>query len=117
MNYPLAPIEEWWGDCQYKELGGHVVLMTPEEFLSLCPPLSLDSFTREAIQDLVDHIQMGNVLDPAVISEHRHDGRHRAYACIQLQIGKIPVIDYRLKDQYDGQESEVGVPAGQSDLS
>lgn len=95
MQYPIAPRSEWYGEGTYKESGGRLVSMSPDEYLSLVRPLQMDELTRENIDLLKDHIQSGKTLDPLLIRENgKEDGRHRAYAAKELGIEAVPVIVY-----------------------
>jgi hypothetical protein len=93
-TYPLADFDEWWGDRTYRNDGGSLVYMSPEQYLSKVAPLDVNSpDTQENVQDLVDHIKSGGTLDPLVIYKNgKEDGRHRALAAISLGIKKVPVI-------------------------
>ena len=92
-RFPLAPRDEWYGNCDYKVRGGKMVTMSPDEFLSKVRPLELDDVSIDNIDDLKNHIENGRTLDPLVIyADGKEDGRHRAYAAKQLGISKVPVI-------------------------
>ena len=91
--YPMAPRSEWYGDADFAQRGGQVVMMNPQEYLDSVSPLKDDELTLENIQDLQTHIEEGHQLDPLVIYETgKEDGRHRARAAINLGIDKVPVI-------------------------
>ena len=95
-KYPLENNNNWYGNCNYKEHNGRMVMMTPDEFLSQVRPLIIDDISRENIDDLKQHILINKKLDPLVIyADGKEDGRHRAYAAKELSIKKIPVIDFR----------------------
>lgn len=92
-QYPLAPRDEWYSNCDYKARGGKMVLMTPDTYLSKVRPLELDDTSIDNIDDLKNHIKSGRTLDPLVIyADGKEDGRHRAYAAKELGISKVPVI-------------------------
>jgi hypothetical protein len=98
--YPMAEEGTWYGEGDYKQKGGKIVKMTPDEFISKAKPLVLDEESKENIQDLKDHITSGGKLDPLTLysldksSVRNSDGRHRAYASKELKIKEVPVIDY-----------------------
>lgn len=102
-DYPLAPSSDWYGDSNYKETGGKLVYMSPEEFLSKCRPLEIDDSSRDNIDSLKDHIDSGRTLDPLLLDyihlipndKPKEDGRHRAYAAKELGITKVPVIVFK----------------------
>lgn len=92
-HYPLAPRGEWYGDGNYADNGGKIVMMSPDEYLSRARPLEIDDASRENIDDLKQHIESGRTLDPLVIyPDGKEDGRHRAHAAKELGIREIPVI-------------------------
>jgi hypothetical protein len=92
-KYPLANRDEWYSNADYKTSGGRLVYMNPKQFLKSVKPLSMDEESIENIGILVDHIQSGKTLDPLVIyKDGKEDGRHRAYAAIELDITQVPVI-------------------------
>lgn len=95
-NYPLAPRDEWYGNCNYADHGGRLVLMSPQDYLKQVRPLDIDETSRDNIDDLKQHMLSGRTLDPLVIyADGKEDGRHRAYAAIELGINKVPVVDFR----------------------
>ena len=100
MEYPLAPKELWWGDSDYKDRGGTLIAMSPQEFLANAKPLDMDEETRDNIDDLKNHIQEGRELDPLTLfdldrsSSRNSDGRHRANVALELGMEIVPVIDY-----------------------
>jgi len=95
--YPLAPRDEWYGNCNYKDAGGRMVQMSPDAFLAAVRPLTLDDTSRENIDDLKQHIESGRTLDPLTIyADGKEDGRHRAYAAKELGIKSVPVLDFRM---------------------
>lgn len=95
-KYPLAPRDEWYGNCDYKNRGGKMILMSPDDFLSSVRPLQLDDVAIDNINDLKTHIEQGKTLDPLVIyANGKEDGRHRAYAAKNLGITKVPVIIFK----------------------
>ena len=95
-DYPLDDFDNWWGDRTYKEQGGSMFEMSPDEYLGQVKPLKMDDETLENIDDLVDHMQSGRKLDPLVIyADGKEDGRHRALAAKKLGLNTVPVIDYR----------------------
>ena len=92
-QYPLAPKNEWYSNCDYKNRGGEIVFMSPDDFLSRVRPLTLDDTSIDNIDDLKNHMESGRTLDPlAIYADGREDGRHRAYAAKELGIKKVPVI-------------------------
>lgn len=95
-EYPMAPRDEWHGEGTYKENGGRLVQMSPDEYLSQVRPLKMDDESRENIDILKKHILDGKTLDPLLINKNgKEDGRHRAVAAKELGIKTVPVIDYR----------------------
>ena len=104
-KYPIEDEGKWYGDGDYKQRGGVVVEMTPDEFLSRAKPLEMDEETRENVDDLKRHIQEGKKLDPLAIYENNvtnvraSDGRHRAIAAKELGLEKVPVLDFTLDEQ------------------
>ena len=94
-NYPLAHRDEWYGEGTFKDEGGRMVHVTPDEYLAAVKPLTMDDESRENIDLLKEHIINGNTLDPLLIRANgKEDGRHRAYAAKELGISHVPVIDY-----------------------
>ena len=92
-SYPLAPRGEWYGDSDFAARGGKVVMMNPQEYIDSVRPLTRDEETLENVEDLRNHIEEGNQLDPLTIYEGgQEDGRHRALAAIDLGIEQVPVI-------------------------
>ncbi|MCP5230922.1 MAG: hypothetical protein H6948_02310 [Zoogloeaceae bacterium] len=96
-RYPLAPRGEWYGDANYEQTGGRMVEMAPDEYLAAARPIDpTDELTAENVDDLVEHIRNGGVLDPlALYPDGREDGRHRALAAKRLGIKTVPVLDFR----------------------
>jgi hypothetical protein len=95
LQYPLADKDKdgWWSDGDYVERGGQIVQLAPAEYISKVRPLVLDEMSRENIDDLKSHILSGRKLDPLKIyADGKEDGRHRAYAALELEIKKVPVI-------------------------
>jgi len=93
--YPLATRDEWYGEGTYHEDGGKLVSMSPKEYLDVVKPLKMDDESRENIDILKEHIQSGKTLDPLLIRANgKEDGRHRAYAAMELGIKEVPVIAY-----------------------
>lgn len=96
LQYPIADRSEWYGDANYKNTGGRIVQMTPDEFLAQVRPLEIDESSRENIDILKQHILAGKTLDPLQISRKgKEDGRHRAYAAKELGIASVPVIVWK----------------------
>ena len=98
-RYPLADRERdgWYGNGNYEQSGGHLIWMSPDEYLAQVRPLKIDDISRENIDDLKQHMLQGRPLDPLVIyADGKEDGRHRANAAKELGISKVPVIDYRI---------------------
>jgi len=104
-KYPIEDEGKWYGDGDYRQRGGVIVEMTPDEFLSRAKPLEMDEETRENVDDLKKHIQEGKKLDPLAIYENdvtnvrASDGRHRAIAAKELGLEKVPVLDFTLDEQ------------------
>ena len=105
---PVYPIEEkgkWYGEEDYKNKGGELVEMTPDEFLSKAKPLEIDDAARDNIDDLKEHIKSGRKLDPLTLystdksNVRNSDGRHRAIAAKELGISTVPVVDYTKAEQ------------------
>jgi hypothetical protein len=95
LQYPLAfkDNDGWYSDGDYEQRGGSIVWMSPAEYLSKVRPLDIDEASRENINDLKAHIEKGSKLDPLKIYAYgKEDGRHRAYAALELGIAQIPVI-------------------------
>ncbi len=93
MEYPIAPIDEWYGEANYKQTGGEMKTMSPDEFLSSVRPLNIDEGSRDNIDDLKNHMMSGRTLDPLnIYASGKEDGRHRAVAAKELGIQKVPVI-------------------------
>ncbi|MFH2034520.1 MAG: JAB domain-containing protein, partial [Candidatus Margulisiibacteriota bacterium] len=99
-KYPTADISKWYGDADYKQRGGRLVEMTPDEFLARAKPLEVDEEARDNIDDLKGHVESGRDLDPLAIYDNdktkarNADGRQRAMAAKELGIEKVPVIDF-----------------------
>lgn len=96
-DYPLDDFDSWWGDRTYREEGGRMVSMSPDEYLNQVAPINSESeLTIDNVQDLADHVASGGKLDPLVIrADGKEDGRHRALMAKQLGYSSVPVIDYR----------------------
>jgi len=93
MEYPIAPIDEWYGEANYQQTGGKMKNMSPDEFLSSVRPLNIDEGSRDNIDDLKNHMMSGRTLDPLTIfASGKEDGRHRAVAAKELGIQEVPVI-------------------------
>lgn len=94
VSYPLAE-----PGTRSEETEKDTVWMSPNEYLSCVRPLTLDDESRDSISSLVEHILSGRKLDPLVIyADGSEDGRHRAYAAIEVGIEKVPVVDYRVQE-------------------
>lgn len=94
-EYPLAPREDWYGEANYKQTGGKLSYMSPDEFLNQVRPLKVDETARENIDDLKRHIESGGALDPLQIGANgKEDGRHRAIAAKELGIRTVPVLTW-----------------------
>ena len=94
-QYPMAPEGEWYGEGTYKEQGGILRHVAPDEYLAKVRPLTMDDESRENIDLLKAHIEAGKTLDPLLIrASGVEDGRHRATAAKELGIPTVPVIDY-----------------------
>lgn len=92
-SYPVASRDEWYGNANYADHGGKIVMMAPEDYLSRVRPLEMDEVSRDNIDDLKNHIESGRTLDPLVIyANGKEDGRHRAHAAKELGIAEVPVI-------------------------
>lgn len=92
-QYPMASRDEWYGNANYADHGGKIVMMSPDQYLSQVRPLEIDEVSRENIDDLKHHIESGRTLDPLVIyPDGKEDGRHRANAAKELGITEVPVI-------------------------
>jgi len=116
LKYPMEKRDLWWGEANYKNEGGQLVSVTPDEFLAKSKPLVMDRLTRENVDDIKQHIQDGHKLDPLTLygtdtTNVKHsDGRHRAIAAKELGIKQVPVVDYTntLKDTSTYNQSAVG---------
>lgn len=99
-TYPLADINEWYGDANFQNENGTILSMTPDEYIDQVKSIDPDEeLTRENIDDLKQHIKDGNTIDPLVIySDGKEDGRHRAYAAKELGIEEVPVIMFNPDD-------------------
>lgn len=96
--YPLDDRSGWYGDANYEQTGGKLVMMSPDEYLSKVRPLDIDETSRENIDDLKQHILSGRKLDPLKIdAQGREDGRHRAHAARELGIKQVPVLTWPRK--------------------
>jgi hypothetical protein len=97
-NYPLADKGTWYGDEDYKDRGGELKYVSPDEYINAVKPLKMSELTRENIDDLKQHILDGGKLDPlALYEDGSEDGRHRAYAAKELGIKRVPVLDFKNK--------------------
>lgn len=95
-SYPIASIDTWHGDCDYKVRGGKIIMMSPSDYLKIVRPLKVDDASRKNIDNLKQHILSGEKLDPlAIYKDGKEDGRHRAYASLELGIKKVPVIVFK----------------------
>ncbi len=95
LEYPMADRDRdgWWSDGTYEVMGGKIVMMSPDEYLSRVRPLDLDDESEENIEELMDRISNGLPLDPLKIySDGKEDGRHRAHAAKRLGVEEVPVI-------------------------
>lgn len=100
VSYPTAPKGNWYGDADYRERGGRIVSMSPDEFLDSATPLKIDDVARDNIDELKRHIRDGGELDPLALygdktSVRNSDGRHRAIAARELGMSEVPVLDFR----------------------
>ena len=94
--YPAA-IPPVYSHSNYKDLGGTLSYVKPEDFLEKVKGLKIDDVSKENIGDLKKMIKSGKELDPAIVEIENgiivsHDGRHRANAAKQLGIKEFPVI-------------------------
>lgn len=97
-RYPLAnpDTDGWYADLNYRARGGRLRWMSPDEYLSQVRPLVIDDVSRDNIDDLKQHINAGRPLDPLTIyADGKEDGRHRAHAAKELEINRVPVLDFR----------------------
>ena len=100
LVYPEADPPQY-GDTDYKARGGRMIKMAPAEYIALAPRLEQDEETLENVEILSDHIRSGRELDPPMLRYDAqgvvvdHDGRHRAYAALELGLRRIPVLVYR----------------------
>jgi len=96
-QYPVALPPEY-GDSDYEARGGKIFMMSPEKFLKLSPALNVeDEDSKDNIEDLKNMMEKGVKIDPPTLYLNNnkvvdHDGRHRAYAAIELGIDKMPVL-------------------------
>ena len=96
LDYPLED-PPLYGDSDYKQKGGKIIHMSPDDFLKQVRFLKIDEISRDNIEDLKVHMQRGFKLDPPIIYLQNgdiidHDGRHRAVAAKEMGIQDIPVI-------------------------
>ena len=94
--FPLSD-PPMYGDSDYKNRGGKIFYKNPNEFLELVPELKMDDATIENIEDLKSHMESGREIDPPTLyvsgdSVINHDGRHRAYAAIEMGLSEIPIL-------------------------
>ncbi len=95
-RYPVADRGEWYGDADYKERGGKIVQMKPDDYIDQVRPLDIDEESRENIDLLKQHMLEGKTLDPlAIYEDGSEDGRHRAIAAKELDIPSVPVIKFK----------------------
>lgn len=95
-NYTLSD-PPMYGDSDYKKRGGKIFTKSPSDFLKLVPSLDMDEESIENIDILSNHIDSGKEIDPPTLYVNgnrvvSHDGRHRAYAAIKLNIKNIPIL-------------------------
>ena len=101
--YPLDDRSGWYGDANYEQTGGKMVMMSPDEYLSKVRPLDIDEASRDNIDDLKQHILSGRKLDPLKIdAQGREDGRHRAHAARELGIKQVPVLTWPRAERASG---------------
>lgn len=86
-----------YGDYDYIKRNGVILTMTPEKYLSLVKKLDIDEESKENIEELKSMMESGESIDPPTLyldgkQVLDHDGRHRAYASIELGLKKIPVL-------------------------
>lgn len=89
LFYPLAE-----PGTRYEETEIPETMMSPATFLARVRPLDVDDASRDAIDDLKNHIMAGRKLDPLHIrADGKEDGRRRAHAAMELGIALVPVVD------------------------
>lgn len=110
--YPLDDRSGWYGDANYEQTGGNLVMMSPDEYLSKVRPLNIDEASRDNIDDLKQHILSGRKLDPLKIDARgREDGRHRAHAARELGIKQVPVLTWPREGRaYGGYVPKANLP-------
>lgn len=101
--YPLDDRSGWYGDANYEQTGGKMVMMSPDEYLAKVRPLDIDEASRDNIDDLKQHIMAGRKLDPLKIdAKGKEDGRHRAHAAKELGIKQVPVLTWPREERAAG---------------
>lgn len=93
----IPQIPPRFGNTNYQERGGEIIVTTPQKYLAACPRLDVDVGSQNKIDQLKMKIKAGEPIDPPALflkNERvvRHDGRHRAVAAMQLGIDHIPAI-------------------------
>jgi ParB-like chromosome segregation protein Spo0J len=96
LNYPIED-PPLYGHSDYKDHGGKIIQMSPEDFLRKAPGLTVDEVSQENIDELKDMILNDRKIDPLNLYLENgevvdHDGRHRAVAAQQLGITSVPVL-------------------------
>lgn len=96
-EYPAA-IPPEYEFSNFRDIGGKIGHMTPDQFLGLASDLAIDEETNDNVNDLAQMMLDGRNIDPPRLSVSddgvvdSHDGRHRALAAKRLGISRLPVL-------------------------
>jgi len=96
QDYPAA-IPPEYEFSNFEEMGGRIVYMTPDQYLSATKPLDVDESSQDNIDDLASRMRKGERIDPPRLTLEgdlvtAHDGRHRAMAARKIGVKRMPVI-------------------------
>ena len=94
LKYPTVLTRE--AEKDIKSGKGKLKEMSPKAFLAAARALEVGAGDRRLIDNFKDVIKDSGALGPLKLyKDGKEDGRHRATASKELELDKVPVIDYR----------------------